>query len=63
MKATYTNGTVTHTITSERNSVVTYTNGTVTMVADFRGNRSGWELVFPAALNKASNVTYETGDK
>ena len=61
MTAQYTDGTIIHTITSERNSVVTYDDGKVKMVADFRGNRSAWEFVFPAAFNKSNDVTYETG--
>ncbi len=42
--------------------MVCYKDKDVEITVDNRGNLSGWELIFPAAFNKSSDITYETGN-
>lgn len=59
IQAQYTDGTTTHTIKARRNTVVHYEDKNIEMTADFRPRRT-WSLLFPALLNKANDITFET---
>jgi len=45
-----------YSIKSKSDAIVSYKNKDVEITVDNRGNRSGFELLFPAILNKSPDV-------
>ena len=48
-----------YTVSSRRNAVVEFQDGDKRIVVDNRGKLSGFELVFPALLQKTPDITLE----